>query len=212
MASANVLGKNYQKQVDVIITDWWTGPELLVSTKRMDSSYGKNAPNRIEEAYGDAKNLRLRHPMAALGLVFGLRSDILEKEQATADWLFDQLAKLGREDDAYHATCVVLMEYSGAAAPPEEQAAPPATDMLGAGPDAEGGGEAEGQEDAPAAIPEATIEQVIQNLPVVVIRGDRTPSELAPGRFLGAIVGRMLEITPINLHVEARRRRTKVAA
>lgn len=207
MASANILGKNYQKQVDVIITDWWTGPELLVSTKRMDSSYGKNAPNRIEEAYGDAKNLRLRHPMAALGLVFGLRSDIFEKEQPTADWLFDQLAKLGREDDAYHATCVVLMEYSGAAAPPEEQAEPPATDMLGAGPDAEGGEEAEDQEDAPAAIPEATIEQVIQSLPAVTIRNDSTPAELAPGRFLGAIVGRMLEITPINLHQEARRRR-----
>ena len=43
----------------------------------MDSSYGKNAPNRIEESYGDAKNLRLRHPLAALGFVFGLRSDIL---------------------------------------------------------------------------------------------------------------------------------------
>lgn len=156
MASASVLGKNYQKQVDVIITDWWTGPELLVSSKRMDSSYGKNAPNRIEEAYGDAKNLRLRHPMAALGLVFGLRSDIFEKEPATAAWLFDQLAKLGREDDAYHATCVVLMEYAGAAAPPEEQVEAPAAEMLGAGPDAEGGEEAHDETDAPAVIPEAT--------------------------------------------------------
>jgi hypothetical protein len=203
MASANVLGKNYQKQVDVIITDWWTGPELLVSTKRMDSSYGKNAPNRIEEAYGDAKNLRLRHPMAALGLMFGLRSDI---DQGTADWLFDQLVKLGREDDAYHATCVVLMEYSGAAAAADEQAEPPPTEMLGAGPDAEGG-EADDEGDAPAAIPEAAVDQVIQSLPAVTIRQDRTPAELAPGRFLGAIVSRILEITPINLHEEARRRR-----
>ncbi|MCL6508738.1 MAG: hypothetical protein K6T59_17135, partial [Bryobacteraceae bacterium] len=64
-SSAAILGKNYLKQVDVIITDWATGPELLVSTKRMDSSYGKNAPNRVEESYGDAKNLRLRHPLAA---------------------------------------------------------------------------------------------------------------------------------------------------
>lgn len=210
MASASVLGKNYQKQVDVIITDWWTGPELLVSTKRMDSSYGKNAPNRIEEAYGDAKNLRLRHPMAALGLMFGLRSDI---DQGTADWLFDQLAKLGREDDAYHATCVVLMEYSGAAVAADEQAEPPATEMLGAGPDADGGGAADDQGDAPAAIPEATIDQVIANLPAVTVLQDRTPPELAPGRFLSTIVSRILEITPINLHVEARRRRsTPVAA
>jgi hypothetical protein len=102
-SSAAILGKNYLKQVDVIITDWATGPELLVSTKRMDSSYGKNAPNRIEESYGDAKNLRLRHPLAALGFVFGLRSDILRKEPKAAEWLFDLLIKLGREDDAYPA-------------------------------------------------------------------------------------------------------------
>jgi len=111
-SSATILGKNYLKQVDVIITDWVTGPELLISTKRMDSSYGKNAPNRVEESYGDAKNLRLRHPLAALGFAFGLRSDILQKEPNVAEWLFDLLAKLGQEDDAYHATCLVLMEYS----------------------------------------------------------------------------------------------------
>src|SRR5665647_187087 len=70
-SSASILGKNYLKQVDVIMTDWQSGPELLISTKRMDSSYGKNAPNRIEESYGDAKNLRLRHPLAALGFVSG---------------------------------------------------------------------------------------------------------------------------------------------
>jgi len=75
-SSGMILGKNYLKQVDVVISHWVTGPELVISTKRMDSSYGKNAPNRIEESYGDAKNLRLRHPLAALGFVFGLRSDI----------------------------------------------------------------------------------------------------------------------------------------
>lgn len=212
MASANILGKNYQKQVDVIITDWWTGPELLVSTKRMDSSYGKNAPNRIEEAYGDAKNLRLRHAMAALGLVFGLRSDILEKEAATADWLFDQLSKLGREDDAYHATCVILMDYADAAAAPEEPVELPALDMLGAGPDSEESGDDGDEEgDAPAAISKATIEQVIAALPAVTIREDRMPPELAPGRFLAAMVNRILATTPINLHEEARRRRSAPA-
>jgi len=108
-SSASILGKNYLKQVDVIMTDWATGPELLISTKRMDSSFGKNAPNRIEESYGDAKNLRLRHPIAALGFLFGLRSTILQEEPDTAAWLLDQIEKLGREDDAYHATCVVLI-------------------------------------------------------------------------------------------------------
>ena len=174
----------------------------------MDSSYGKNAPNRVEEAYGDAKNLRLRHPMAALGLVFGLRSDILKKEAKTADWLFDQLAKLGQEDDAYHATCVVLMEYAGTAVSPDEQVEPPASDLLGAGPDAEEGEGSDDQAVAPAAVPKATIDQVIKNLPAVTIREDVTPAELAPGRFLGTIVARVLQITPINLHEEARRRRS----
>ena len=46
-ASANILGKNYRKQVDVVMSDWDTGPELLISTKRMDSSFGKNAANRV---------------------------------------------------------------------------------------------------------------------------------------------------------------------
>ena len=37
------------------MSSWATGPELMVSTKRMDSSFGKNAANRVEESYGDAK-------------------------------------------------------------------------------------------------------------------------------------------------------------
>jgi hypothetical protein len=110
-SSASILGKNYFKQVDVIMTDWNTGPELLISTKRMDSSYGKNAANRVEESYGDAKNLRLRHPLAALGFVFGLRSDILDTEPDTAEWLIDLLGKLGQEDDAYHATSLLMIDY-----------------------------------------------------------------------------------------------------
>jgi hypothetical protein len=68
LASANLLGKNYVKQVDVVMYSWQTGPELMISTKRMDSSFGKNAANRVEESYSDAKNLRLRHPLVAAGV------------------------------------------------------------------------------------------------------------------------------------------------
>ena len=202
-ASANVLGKNYLKQVDVIITDWATGPELLVSTKRMDSSYGKNAPNRIEESYGDAKNLRLRHPLAALGFLFGLRSDILTKEPPTAEWLFDLLIKLGREDDAYHATSLILMEYADEQAAHEEETEPVSAGILEPGPEPEG----QDDEEVPAPIPEAAVDEIIRSLPRVSILKDRTPAELAPGRFLAAIVVRVLEITPVNMHEEARRRR-----
>lgn len=200
-SSANILGKNYLKQVDVIITDWATGPELLISTKRMDSSYGKNAPNRVEESYGDAKNLRLRHPLAALGFVFGLRSDILHKEPATAEWLFDLLGKLGREDDAYHATCLVLMDYADTAIAENGEEAH-ATVLPEPGP------EAKDEEVAPT--PELDIDDVdrdIASLPTVKVLEEKTPVELSPGRFLAAMVARVLAATPVNMHREARRRR-----
>ncbi|MFT0848821.1 hypothetical protein VR010_13860 [Actinomycetaceae bacterium L2_0104] len=110
-SQALILGKNYRKQVDVVMSNWSTGPEVLISTKRMDSSFGKNAQNRIEEAYGDAKNLRLRHPMAALGFFFGIRSTAFTAESRTAEFIADLLLKLGEEEDAYHATCLLPIEY-----------------------------------------------------------------------------------------------------
>ncbi|MGU3421820.1 hypothetical protein [Methylobacterium sp. D54C] len=201
-SAAPILGKNYLKQVDVIIADWATGPELLVSTKRMDSSYGKNAPNRVEESYGDAKNLRLRHPLAALGFVFGLRSDILQKEPNTAEWLFDLLVKLGQEDDAYHATCLILMDYADEVAIPEPDGVPPGNGI----PEPGRGAVPEG-EDVPAEIPVAAIERVVADLPRVAVRRDLTPAALSPGRFLATIATRVLAATPVNMHVEARRRR-----
>lgn len=205
-SSANILGKNYSKQVDVVISHWATGPELLISTKRMDSSYGKNAPNRVEESYGDAKNLRLRHPLAALGFLFGLRSDILQKEPRTADWLFDLLIKLGQEDDAYHATCLVLMEYADDSTAPDAEVEPE-EGISEPGPEPE-----DEDEDASASIPDAAIEEVISGLPQVTVLGDRTPAELAPGRFLGALVTRVLGATPVNMHEEARRRRASAVS
>jgi hypothetical protein len=202
-SSASILGKNYVKQVDVIITDWVTGPELLISTKRMDSSYGKNAPNRIEESYGDAKNLRLRHPLAALGFVFGLRSDILDKEAAVFEWLCDLLGKLGREDDAYHATCLILMEYGDEVAIDNAGEETPTHGVPEPGP------ESEGEDVEP--VPVSEVDRDIAQLPKVTIRRDKTPKELEPGRFLASMVTRVLVITPVNMHREARRRRTSIA-
>jgi len=205
-SSASILGKNYLKQVDVIITDWVTGPELLISTKRMDSSYGKNAPNRIEESYGDAKNLRLRHPLAALGFLFGVRSDILEKEPKTAEWLFDLLAKLGREDDAYHSTCLVLMEYSTDPVLPAADEGEPVDGILEPGPQPV----TDPAESEIAHLAESTIESVVKALPKVSILVERTPDELSPARFLTSLVTRVLEATPVNMHEEARQRRSSV--
>jgi len=207
-SSASILGKNYLKQVDVIITDWVTGPELLISTKRMDSSYGKNAPNRIEESYGDAKNLRLRHPLAALGFLFGLRSDILEKEPKTAEWLFDLLAKLGREDDAYHSTCLVLMEYSSDPVLPAADEEEPTDGILEPGPQPI----TDPAEAEIAHLAESTVKSIVKALPKVSILEERTPDELSPARFLTSLVTRVLATTPVNMHEEARRRRSSVLA
>ncbi|WP_225755197.1 hypothetical protein [Actinotalea sp. Marseille-Q4924] len=209
-ASASILGKNYLKQVDVIMTDWHSGPELLISTKRMDSSYGKNAPNRIEESYGDAKNLRLRHPLAALGFVFGLRSDILEKEPDTAAWLIDLLGKLGREDDAYHATCLVMIEYPDTLAIAEggDDALDPADDAaVAAGLAPAPSEEADGDPVSDSAV-EASLaaEVAITQLPSVTLRHDQVPQHLAPSRFLALMVTRILDATPVNFHTQARRR------
>lgn len=200
--STTILGKNYLKQVDVVMADWRTGPELLVSTKRMDSSYGKNAPNRIEESYGDAKNLRLRHPLAALGFMFGLRSDILALEPRTAAWLFDLLIKLGREDDAYHATCLVLMEYGDVVSPTPSGEEQPDRVIL----DPEQ--ESEGVE--VATLSGSEIASMIENLPRVKIRTDQIPEELMPGRFLAKMVTRVLDATPVNFHETARKRRAAI--
>src|SRR6185312_11768958 len=116
----NILGKNYVKQVDVVMSDWDTGPELLISTKRMDSSFGKNAANRIEESYGDAKNLRLRHPQAGLGFFYGLSSAAFVEEPGKAAWILDLLIKMGQEEDAYDAVGLVVPGWA-ADAEEEEQ-------------------------------------------------------------------------------------------
>jgi hypothetical protein len=201
-ASASILGKNYLKQVDVIMTDWATGPELLISTKRMDSSFGKNAPNRIEESYGDAKNLRLRHPISALGFLFGLRSTILQEEPDTAAWLLDQISKLGREDDAYHSTCVVLIEYGDDVAAADDGSEP--EDEI----------EEPGPDEDDDALPDEDVEdtalaQAVANLPAVEVISDRVPEHLDPAGFLAKLVTHVLYNTPVNMHVEARWRRTQ---
>lgn len=110
-ADAKILGKTYEKQVDVVMSSWARGPEIMISTKRMDSSFGKNALNRIEESYGDAKNLRGRHPLAATGFLFVIRSTAFEQEYDTVMKLMDLLAKLAYEPDAYDATAAIVTEW-----------------------------------------------------------------------------------------------------
>jgi hypothetical protein len=176
-SEARILGKNYEKQVDVLMSHWSTGPELMISTKRMDSSFGKNAPNRIEEAYGDAKNLRLRHPLAAIGFFFGIRSTVFSQAPMTAEWIVDLMQKLSREDDAYGATCLLPMEYS----------------------EYEGGADHDDAGDQP-------VEAVLEHLPAVTVREDLVPENVRTSVFLGRMIQQVLSATPVTHHVTVRER------
>lgn len=199
-ANANILGLNYIKQVDVVMSSWATGPEILISTKRMDAAFGKNAANRIEEANGDAKNLRGRHPMAALGFAFGLRSTAFTEDASSAQWLVDQLQKLNRETDAYDAVGLIVPDYEV----PDWVARkmPPAPEPTELDPFDQPG--ADDLDPEPAEIP--LIDLRLDSLPKVTVRGDLTPEDLAPAAFLRSIVNYVLDASPITMHTEARRR------
>ncbi|MGP9487737.1 hypothetical protein ACT3UA_04225 [Glutamicibacter sp. 363] len=110
---ARILGRAYMKQTDVVMTHWSTGPELLLSTKAMTSSFGKNLSNRYEEAYGDAANLRARYPLAAVGFYFVQRATILETEPAAFRRTVDMIRKLRDFGDGfgYTATGLLLVDW-----------------------------------------------------------------------------------------------------
>jgi hypothetical protein len=181
---------------------WDTGPEILISTKRMDSSFGKNAANRVEESYGDAKNLRGRHPMAALGFVYGLRSTILTTEKEAARWLIDLLQKLGREDDAYDSVCLLMIDYDDTLVPEDSDGAQDDEDALLA---AGVGTEDPGDDGFFISGAETTVDTT--TLPIVKIRHDAVPKPLQAAMFFETIVSHVLDATPVTMHQEARLRR-----
>lgn len=199
-SSARILGKNYVKQVDVVLSAWDTGPEIMISTKRMDSSFGKNAANRVEESYGDAKNLRSRHPQAALGFVYGLRSTVLTQEPDKAEWLIDLLAKLGREDDAYDAVGLLVLDYDDEPPPGDDEDTNPLVDA--------GLELSAHDEENPDQVDRTALVTVVKNLPLVRLRHDVVPESLQPGTFIAKMINRVLDNCPINFHAEARSRRT----
>jgi hypothetical protein len=110
---AKVLGRAYEKQVDVCLARWDRGPEILISTKAQLSSFGKNLPNRFEEAYGDAANLRARYPLAAVGFLFVQRATVRTREPEAYERTLDMIRKL-RDIGAgagYTATGLLLVDW-----------------------------------------------------------------------------------------------------
>lgn len=120
---ARILGRAYMKQTDVVMTHWSRGPELLLSTKAMTSSFGKNLANRYEEAYGDAANLRARYPLAAVGFYFVQRATILESEPAAFRRTVDMIRKLRDFGDGYGytATGLLLVDWDDSSPEPAVQ-------------------------------------------------------------------------------------------
>lgn len=179
-ASAVVLGAHYPKQVDVLIARWERGPELIVSTKTMDRSFGKNLKNRFEEFVGDARNLRRRYPLAAIGVVYVVRSAIEQEPQQLA-FLTDMLSQLA-EPDLYDATCLVALEYSD--------------DDYGSWPALSAGQEG-------PAVPD-----LLETLPCAELRDDLIPDTLSPARTMATLAGAVLQRTPVAFHQLARERRS----
>lgn len=107
---ARILGRAYVKQVDVVMSSWRTGPELLLSTKSQSSSYGKNLSNRFEEAYGDAGNLRARYPLAAVGFAFVVSTSIAH-EPSQLSKAIDMMRKLRERGDGNGYTATTLLAY-----------------------------------------------------------------------------------------------------
>ncbi|MFN8077588.1 MAG: hypothetical protein U0Q15_19500 [Kineosporiaceae bacterium] len=184
-SDARVLGRAYDKQVDVCLARWDRGPEILISTKSQLSSFAKNLPNRFEEAYGDAGNLRARHPLAAVGFFFVQRATVRECEPDAYERAIDMVRKLRDAGphlgaNGYTATALMLVDWDDADAP-----ALSAVD-----------------DDGARASRRTRPGQVR-----VVTEG--VPDDVGPAQFFTRIVDHVLAATPVQHHVEVRRRRER---
>jgi len=107
---AYILGDFYAKQIDVGMSSWQRGPDLLISTKTMFSAYRNNLRNRHEEAVGEVSSLRRRHPMASMGYAYVVRSNIFQEEGAYAI-VNDILSRLRRPGETFDATMLLVVDW-----------------------------------------------------------------------------------------------------
>jgi len=114
---AYILGDFYAKQIDVGMSSWQRGPDLLISTKTMFSAYRKNLKNRHEEAVGEVSSLRRRHPMAAMGYAYLVRGNLFGEDGAYAI-LNDILTRLRRPNEAFDATMLLVADWDETAESP----------------------------------------------------------------------------------------------
>lgn len=201
-AEAHVMGRAYSKQSDVVIASWAAGVELMISTKTMLSSYQKNLRNRFEEGYGDAKNLRGRHPLAALGFLFITAADIPADSLSFAQ---DMLRKLTSEPDVYDCSCLLVIEGAEATVEVDE-------------PDARGV-----DDEPPSLVPrheqlDADTENIIydsdQDGPPgrstgksIRVQRERASADLDADQFFELLISRALDRMPLGVYSGVRDRR-----
>ena len=202
-AEAHVMGRAYSKQSDVLIASWPAGIEVLISTKTMLSSYQKNLRNRFEEGYGDAKNLRGRHPLAALGFLFIAGADIPESSLVFA---VDMLRKLTTEPDVYECACLLIVD--GAQGKVEEDSA------VGRGPEDESSGlvveprgDSDPEDDESAVEDEDVVDSQAEDESTVRLLQSKVPADLGPDTFFRTLIDAALERMPVAVYREVRRRR-----
>lgn len=197
LSQAKVLGQHYFKQVDVLMANWDRGPELMVSTKAQMSSFGNNINNRFEEFVGDAHNLKGRYPLAAVGVVYVVRSTIGDEGDALPR-VVDMLRKL-RRPGLYDATCLISVEYEEGV----DEVWPDPLEVVGGWP-----------KDNPASSrTEVHYPKMMSSLTdAVSVRLDQIPDDLQPGIALERLVETVLERTPVTEHSEVRKRASQMYA
>lgn len=205
-AEAHVMGSAYTKQSDVVVASWAAGVELLISTKTMLSSYSKNLRNRFEEGYGDAKNLRGRHPLSSLGFLFLAGADIPE---TSLEFAIDMLRKLTTEPDVYDCACLLILdgatghEDEDEADGDDEQEEPAALLIQQGEPD-------DADEDEPEEISGDTGPPAVSV--DVSLQQERVPRDLGPELFFERLVEKATGQMPVTVYPEVRRLRQEAVA
>lgn len=202
-AEAHVMGSAYSKQSDVVVASWAAGVELLISTKTMLSSYAKNLRNRFEEGYGDAKNLRGRHPLSSLGFLFIAGSDIPE---TSLEFAIDMLRKLTTEPDVYDCACLLILDGATVIEGEDDEEVDDQTEPAALlveefedQTDEDEGVVDEDQPDSPVVSAEVSLQQ------------DRVPPDLGPAQFFERLVTKATEQMPVTVYPGVRLRRRAAA-
>lgn len=177
---------------------------MLISTKTMLSSYQKNLRNRFEEGYGDAKNLRGRHPLASLGFLFIAGSDIPPTSLAFA---IDMLRKLTSEPDVYDCACLLIVEGAQGAQEDDDRtveeepsALLPLHDPLHDDDDG----------DAAEEPPKGNDAETRGSIGSVSVLQDLVPRDLGADHFFEQLISGALERMPVTVYPMVRERRAEV--